>query len=160
MFMLLWESYQGGRTSMKLSDWFIFSSKHHVSRYLGEEFHSYTIFDRRIWLFYNITFIPETSIVSSSKMIYEKILVNLNLHSQLEMVDDLNSLIYFETLFLRQLTCEEIPAHNKMEMVITEVHIPYANFWHHISSPYWWLLVCNYDIVEWISTWNWKHEQY
>ena len=28
---------------------------------LGKYFHSYTMFTRKIWLFYNITFIPETS---------------------------------------------------------------------------------------------------
>ncbi len=55
MFMLLWQSYQGGRTSIKLSDWFIFSSKHQVSHYWGEEFHSYTILTIRIWLFYYIS---------------------------------------------------------------------------------------------------------
>ncbi len=38
---------------MKLSDWFIYI----------REIHSYTMFTRRIWLFYNtcITFISETS---------------------------------------------------------------------------------------------------
>ncbi len=61
MFMLLWQSYQGRKTSIELSDWFIFSSKQQVAHYQGEDFHSYTMFTRRIWLFYNITFIPETS---------------------------------------------------------------------------------------------------
>ena len=64
MSVLLWQSYQGPKTSTKL----LFGSYLHqnieVSRYQGEEFDFYTVFTRIIWLFYNITFIPETSFVT------------------------------------------------------------------------------------------------
>ena len=43
-------------------------------------------------------------------------------------------LIYFETLSLRQLTGAETPANNKMEMIITEVHIPCANVASHFIA--------------------------